>query len=189
MAHRIYHSSAFVLGSQSSGETGRSFWFFTDNLGLVIADARAVREIKSKLRYHLTTGSLATISLVKGRDRWRLVGAETDRVLPNGDRRSWVSILELVRSTFVAGQPEPRIFSELESAFSWIYRRAGGKVPLADFRIVTMFRILGLLGLVDGGAVPILSEWKWDQDTDLKKILKTDLRGALREIRRALAVV
>jgi len=76
MSERIYTTSALVIGERTSGEASKVFTLFTRELGLVYAYARSVREVRSKLRYNLPLYSFTLVSLVAGREYWRIVGAE-----------------------------------------------------------------------------------------------------------------
>ncbi|MEK7535643.1 MAG: recombination protein O N-terminal domain-containing protein [Patescibacteria group bacterium] len=76
MAEKIYTTEAFVVGERASGEGSKVLTLFTRELGLVYAYARSVRETRSKLRYNLSIYSRTLVSLVPGREYWRLVGAQ-----------------------------------------------------------------------------------------------------------------
>src|ERR1700733_8051707 len=76
MSHRIYTTSGFVVESRPYGEAGKILSIFTRDLGMVNAAAQGIRLVRSKLRYHAQDFSLAKFSLVRGRDLWRVVGAE-----------------------------------------------------------------------------------------------------------------
>jgi DNA repair protein RecO len=76
MSHRIYTTPGFVVNSRPYGEGGKILFIFTAELGQVSAIAQGIRLSKSKLRYHAQDYSLANFSLVRGKDFWRVVGAD-----------------------------------------------------------------------------------------------------------------
>ena len=76
MSHTLYTTECIVLGSRDSGEANRYISLFTREIGLVHAVARSVREEKSKLRYCLQDFSFTDATLVRGREVWRITGAE-----------------------------------------------------------------------------------------------------------------
>ena len=76
MSHTLYSTECIVLGSVDSGEANRYISLFTREMGLVRAVARSVREEKSKLRYCLQSFSFTDATLVRGREVWRITGAE-----------------------------------------------------------------------------------------------------------------
>ncbi|MDO8593898.1 MAG: recombination protein O N-terminal domain-containing protein [bacterium] len=75
MSHHLYHTLGFILGSEGRGEANKSFTLLTKDLGLISATAQSVREERSKLRYGLQELSLSELTLVRGKDIWRLTGA------------------------------------------------------------------------------------------------------------------
>ena len=76
MSHPIYQTTGFVVKGVNNGESNKTFHLLTPDLGLIIGHAQAVRELKSKLRYHLQEATLLSLGLVRGKDIWRIVHAE-----------------------------------------------------------------------------------------------------------------
>jgi len=76
MSHTIYTTEGFILKSVNFGEANKYFFIFTHEFGLIKAAAQGVRHLKSKLRYGLEDYSLAQVSVVRGREIWRLTSAE-----------------------------------------------------------------------------------------------------------------
>lgn len=75
MSHHIYQTQCIVVGARDGLEANRTFFLLTEDLGLVAASAQGIRLERSKLRYALTEGAMLTVSLVRGREQWRVVGA------------------------------------------------------------------------------------------------------------------
>lgn len=76
MAHTVHTTHALVLGSSHVQDADKLLWLLTEDLGLLFASAKSVREEVSKLRYALQDLSYSRVSLVRGRGLWRLTGAE-----------------------------------------------------------------------------------------------------------------
>jgi len=76
MSHHIYHTEAIVLNTKPVGEAGKFVYVLTQELGLISAKAQGVRLINSKLRYSLQDFSHVEVSLVRGKEIWRLTGAK-----------------------------------------------------------------------------------------------------------------
>src|SRR3989344_3317413 len=74
MSHFHYDTESLVLGGFPVGENNRFLTLLTREFGLVRAFARSVRAERSKLRYLLQDNSRARISLVRGRELWRITG-------------------------------------------------------------------------------------------------------------------
>lgn len=80
MAIDKYTTKSIVLASYPQGEHDRVYKLFTRDFGMVMAHAKSIRRLESKLRSHIEPGNLSVVTLVKGRDIWRLVGAEREYV-------------------------------------------------------------------------------------------------------------
>lgn len=75
MSHVKYTTDAFVIASKEHGEADRIFKLYSKEFGMVFAIAKGVRLLKSKLKPHLGIGNRVRITLVKGKEFWRLVEA------------------------------------------------------------------------------------------------------------------
>jgi recombinational DNA repair protein (RecF pathway) len=51
---------------------------FTREFGMVLAHAKSVRKLESKLRAHVMPRTVTLATLVRGREIWRLVGAQEE---------------------------------------------------------------------------------------------------------------
>jgi len=76
MAIEKYVTQCIVLESYDQGEHDRAYKVFTREFGLVICQAKSIRKLESKLRAHALPRTVSLITLVQGREVWRLVGAE-----------------------------------------------------------------------------------------------------------------
>lgn len=76
MAIEKYTTEAIVIESFDQGEHDRVYKLFTREFGLVMAHAKSIRKLESKLRAHMLPRSFVRATLVQGREVWRLVGAE-----------------------------------------------------------------------------------------------------------------
>lgn len=118
MAERVYTTEALVVGERPSGEASKVFTLFTRELGLLRAYARSVRELRSKLRYNLSLHSLTRVSLVPGREYWKLVGTESSglSVTPR--------MCALINRFVGTHDPHPELFDDIrqggdELALTW----------------------------------------------------------------------
>lgn len=80
MAIEKYVTKCIVLDAYEQGEHDKAFKVFTREYGLLICQAKSVRKLESKLRAHMLPRSVSLITLVQGKEVWRLVGAETQSV-------------------------------------------------------------------------------------------------------------
>lgn len=78
MAIEKYVTKSIILESYDQGEHDRAYKVFTREFGLLTCQAKSIRKLESKLRAHILPRSLSLLTLVQGREVWRLVGAERE---------------------------------------------------------------------------------------------------------------
>ena len=76
MAIEKYTTTCLVVESFPQGENDRVYKLFTREFGMVTAHAKSIRKLESKLRAHILPRNLSLVTLVQGREVWRLVGAQ-----------------------------------------------------------------------------------------------------------------
>jgi len=76
MAIEKYVTPFIVIEGYDQSENDRVYKLFTREFGLVMAHAKSIRKLESKLRAHILPRSTALVTLVKGREVWRVVGSE-----------------------------------------------------------------------------------------------------------------
>lgn len=74
--HTLQTTMAYVLDAYPNGESNFVYKLFTRDLGLLYAHAQSVREMKSKNKYALQVGYPAEVTLVRGREVWRVTSAQ-----------------------------------------------------------------------------------------------------------------
>lgn len=82
MSYHIYTTKGLVLKATPLREADRTYAILTRDLGLVRASASGVRKEGSKLRGALEPFVISQISLVRGKEFWRITSAEVVRQVP-----------------------------------------------------------------------------------------------------------
>lgn len=149
--YHLYHTPALVLGSEPFGEGHKLISLFTRELGLVAASATSVREERSKLRYGLQDFSYSDVTLVRGKEFWRLTRAEP-RFSVAAELRGHASALRMLGRIFkllerlLAGEEknEPLFAAVLESM--QFMGRASDARQVEGVEVILVLRILYLLG-------------------------------------------
>lgn len=72
MAYHKHHTKGIVLGGVAVKEGDRLLYIFTREFGLIRALARSVRTERSKLRPQLQDFTVGTVSLIRGKEFWRV---------------------------------------------------------------------------------------------------------------------
>jgi hypothetical protein len=127
MSYRIYTSDAFILSAKQSRDADLSLLAFTELFGLLHANAKSARHMKSKLRYSLQSMTFGSISMVKGRELWRVTSAKKmislyDKRIPAESRMLLARMLLHVERFCPREQPEPVIFELIKSMSGFIFK-------------------------------------------------------------------
>ncbi len=149
--YHLYQTEALVLGGEPSGEGSRRLTLFTRELGLLSAVATSVREARSKLRYGLQDFSYTTVSLVRGRDKWRVVNAAlvqnlavAFRDFPEA-RELFARIAKLLRRLLSGEEKNEPLFRAVHETFTYLDKNRNAAL-VAQIEVVLVLRILSLLG-------------------------------------------
>ena len=154
MSHTLYTTECIVLGSYDSGEANRYISLFTKEIGLVRAVARSIREEKSKLRYSLQSFSFTDATLVRGREVWRITGAQERYSLHKElkDKREKLfvvtQILNLLQRLVHGEERNDYLFNTLNNGFEFIKENKLNKESLKNFEHLIVLRIVYSLGYI-----------------------------------------
>ena len=144
MAIEKYTTHCFVLEEYERGEHDKVFKLFTREFGIVIAHAKSIRKLESKLRAHILPGNMATVTLVKGREVWRLVGAEEKLCSPYFLPEVTVYLGRFMRGEGVHKTLYDRLVSLLNKAPTF---------DEAKTRLLLLYTLLVSLGYADAKVV------------------------------------
>ncbi|MFA6227321.1 MAG: recombination protein O N-terminal domain-containing protein [Candidatus Paceibacterota bacterium] len=150
--HHIYTTEAIIVRSIPMGEANRLYFLLTRDLGFIKATAQGVRLAKSKLKGHLQVFSLTKVSVVKGKDLWRITNAEA--IVQNGVIKNKGKLTVLFNASalllrLVHGEEKnERLFECVESAY--ILCRDADLSPdeLKSVETLTVLRIMHFLGYI-----------------------------------------
>lgn len=161
MAYRHYETEGLVLGHTSHGEANRLYKILSPDFGLIMVLAQGVRLEKSKLRYKLQNYHLVQLSLVRGKEYWRLTGAEREAVA-NRNQVAFSHKISLVLLRLIHGEESSDyIFSDLKQAWGLLAKESleRGESKLKDLEIFILIRLLFNLGYLATSPLvePILS--------------------------------
>lgn len=152
--YQKYHTEALVLGSRENGEADRSIALYTREFGLVWARAAAVRTDRSKMRYALTHYSRSHVSLIRGKNGWRIAGAAARTTAVEKQEvgvRAFARAAQLV-VRLVAGQEQNTyLFDALAEGHTALLESGVALVP--SIELVCVARVLYALGYLSPAAV------------------------------------
>jgi len=146
MAYRHYETLGLVLGSQPRNEANRLYQIYTADFGLIKVLAQGVRLEKSKLRYNLQDFGLSHLTLVRGKEFWRLTGAEKEGDL-NPQRVVFFRKISSILLRLIQGESaHSAIFKDLEKAWQLLSETEISKDDLLNLEIFIIIRLLFELG-------------------------------------------
>ena len=192
MSHHIYTTPGFVVESNAYGEAGKFIYIFTRDLGMVAGVAQGIRLTQSKLRYHAQDFSFANFSLVRGKEIWRIIGAETVLSEVNDIEHSsiglvsplFVRILKILKRLVPGEEKNEALFDVVLAAYNFLKNSAPADETIAES--IIMLRILHQLGYVR--TVPTLEPFLIDNSfrPELFAAMTIVKSSAAREINAAL---
>lgn len=148
-SHQLHHTNAYILASRGVGEANRFITLFSEDLGLIKAVAQGVRLSKSKLKGGLYTYAHTKVSLVRGREVWRITGAEeisrSYELFDSPEKlallaRVYALVLRLVHGE----EPDLELYIELGELSGVLARTADAQLKYLEIAIV--LRMLNRLG-------------------------------------------
>jgi len=154
--HHIYHTEGLILGSRNFGETGKYYFIFTRDLGMIYASAQGVRKMSSKLRFVLQDFAYVKIDLVQGKDFWRLTSASKTNALEQISKNPATfevlyNVANLLKRLLAGIETNEILFVDLIDGLSILEKISGDKVEdLRNIEAIIVLRILHNLGYIGG---------------------------------------
>lgn len=151
--YQIYTTEGLIIESRIFGESNKIYFILTRDFGLIRATAQGVCKIESKQKFGLQTLSFSKISLVKGRDIWKITSAiSMENVFLNlkGDKNKlnvFLRIVSLIRKLLVEEEKEPIFFDVVESLYKFLKtENSNNRDKLSSAELLTVMKILHASG-------------------------------------------
>lgn len=148
--YHIYTTEALVLKRKNFGEANVLVYLLTKDLGLIMASAQSVRSHKSKLSSALTEYSYITISLVKGKNGWKITNAISKENLffdyPDFAKLIVAKISNVLIKLIAGEEKHPEIFETVLDGF--IFLKNLGENEVSNFESLILLRLLYHLGYI-----------------------------------------
>ncbi len=140
--HHIYTTKAFIIHSSPHGEAGKFLLLFTHDFGMIGATAQGIRLQQSKLRFHIQDGNFSNVSVVRGREVWRLTGAlelEKNKISP-----IHLKVLKLLKRLLQGEEKNEKLFEIIEE----LYKSEFDESDYDTVECLTVLRVLNSLGYI-----------------------------------------
>ena len=156
MAYLTYTTETIVCGTFNRNTADRSYLLFTREAGMLYAEARSVREERSRQRMSLQDFSYVRVSLVKGKSSWKIGSIEPREnfFMNAGDkaaRGSVVASTKFLRRFYGGEEPLPLLFDYVKDALTLLAQDIAQRELLEK---IIQSRILFELGYVDVKVLP-----------------------------------
>ena len=157
MSHEKYTTEAFVLREYEQGEHDIVYKIWTREFGIIFAVAKSIRKINAKLRPIIKKNDLLIVTLVKGRDVWRLVGGEELFLDLNSKiTRSWSFkakkvISEVISKFLEEKKTYKKLFDKIKSIFS--LDQEIDILEINNFKILIYYLVLVDTGYADASII------------------------------------
>ncbi len=154
MSYHVYNTPGFILGGTPSGEASRYIYIFTRDLGLVGAHAQNTRNVNSKLRYALDAPSFSQVSLVRGKNMWRLKSAVPDKrfyTIFKDDPEKLklcIRVFALIKKLLAGEEANEPLFTIIQDFLDFLEKNFTPDLNLKDAEPILVLRILHLLGYI-----------------------------------------
>jgi DNA repair protein RecO len=191
VAHHIYRTEGIILKSNSDGESNKYFRVFTRELGLIGATAKSVRQEKSKLRFGLQEYSQSLLSIVRGKDVWRIVNAVPEmnifeELAAKPDARiAAARMLSLLRKLLAGEEKHAELYDLTAGALSFLEREQLTGQELAAVQLLFALNTLSFLGYGESYPETRISKTGWTKDVVGKFI--PEIPNARKKVEQALA--
>ncbi len=152
-----YTTHALVLARTPLGEANGFITILTDELGLLRARAQGIRKPGAKLASALATYAESIMTLVRGREGWRITGATLEmpwftRIGTRAARTRAARITGLVLRLVAGESAESAVFPILTTFFNALAILPEESHEAVE--VLTALAILSALGLDAGVSVP-----------------------------------
>ncbi len=156
MSYQTYTTEALICGTFNRNTADCSYLLFTKEAGMLYAEARSVREERSRQRMALQDFSLVRVSLIKGKAGWKIGSIEVKKNFfmvaeDKAARGSMVSLVRFVRRFYGTQESAPALFDYTIAALE----RTVGDIKEREFvEKVIQAHFFLVLGYVDEKKLP-----------------------------------
>ncbi len=109
-----YFTSALVLDTEDSAEFDKSIYLYTKELGKVVAKAKSIRKITSKLAGHLQPLNFVRIRLVEKKGFQITDALDLERIKPS---QQALAVLQFIKEMTFELQPDKNLWSIIKKTF------------------------------------------------------------------------
>ncbi len=152
---QTYATSAFILGKSPTSEASASIALLTPDFGVIRARAQGVRKPGAKMAPALQTFARSDVTLMRGKDGWRLTGAilvqNWAQELPVPARMRAGRVAELMQRLVSGERRDPELYALVENFVTTLPKYDEEMQDAAE--CLAALRLLNMMGF-DAGEIP-----------------------------------
>lgn len=148
MSIEKYITEGLILKSYQQGEHDLVFKIFTEKFGVIFVLAKSIRKITSKLRMKMQVGKFVSVTLVHGREVYRLTGVEESAV--EAGKHASHLLCESLNRFLPAEKPHKKLFKRLIGITDKKFLES---IKINNLRVLIYFMVLVETGYADAKAV------------------------------------
>lgn len=191
MSYHIYTTEGIILKRTGFGEANILLHVLTKEFGLIIASARSARLAVSKLRPALQEYTLVSVSLVKGKNGWKITNVVSiDSFffgLPEYTHKVMSQVSFVLLQMIQGESPDKELFKIVKEGFNSL--KNINQENISFFEVLIVVRILNELGYVvkdEDTKVFLSNPDDWSESAlnlvkDKKVMIVSHINKALRE--------
>ena len=188
--YQVYTTKAIIIKSTPVGEANKLYFLLTRELGFIKASAQSVRLEKSKLKGHLQDFCLVNISLVKGKEIWRITSVETVEQKPFVENLEKLVVVKNIFSLLLrllhGEEKNEELFNSVETFYDFISKTKISNEDLKNLEVIVVLRILYFLGYFKDSSVLAPFATSTELSLELLTSLQDKRKLAISEINAAL---
>ncbi|MFZ2522133.1 MAG: recombination protein O N-terminal domain-containing protein [Minisyncoccia bacterium] len=151
MSYHIYTTKGIILKTMNFGEADQVLYILTENFGLIFASVKSSRLLLSKLRNFLEEYCVLNVSLIKGRNTWRITNVDGKEFsfseYPKESRRILAQVSLILLKMITGESPHREIFNIVNGGFN-VLKKVKGENDLQSVETLLVLRIMKELGYV-----------------------------------------
>lgn len=153
MAYHVYTTPGLVLKGVPTGEADKYFYILTEDLGLIVANAKSVRKSESKLASGLEDFSFGTYTFIKGKHSWKITGVDPKenmyrRIAYADSRAVLANFLSLIRRLVRGESVHRELYAITKGLYGALSAQRFSKERLLAIESLATLRLLSELGYV-----------------------------------------
>ncbi len=165
--YQKYTTDGFLVAGHGTGEADKVFLFLTREFGMIRAHATSVRHSKSKLRPHLESGALLSLTFLRSKVRWKLLEAAAypPPLLPKSESyKTFAKIMSVLKSLMHGEEKNESLFDSVLELYAFLARNSNvDNLPAAE--CLAMVKILHSLGYGEPKAGIVDDDAKFEDET------------------------